>query len=128
MKRLGVLLMWACIAGVPALTSSMVGAQQTQTECNGHLAVSPPEPPPWPEMVCQDLSCGGSCSLDSMELDTNTTLSWCECDPSGEPTCCHTIQKTIDDQLQEPTRFGTCHSECGGGTCSGDSGTGFTCQ
>ncbi|MAF67041.1 MAG: hypothetical protein CMJ84_15460 [Planctomycetes bacterium] len=97
-------------------------------ECNGFIAVVPPDPPPWPRMQCRNLSCGTSCSLDSMQLDVNAELWWCECDPSGEPSCCHTIQKKIDGEWQQPTGWGPCRSGCGGDSCSGNAGDGFECE
>lgn len=107
----------------------LVGSVSGQAECNGVVTAVPVEGP-YPEMTCVDNSCANSCSIDSMQLDTNAFVYWCECDPAGEPTCCHTIQKKIDGIYQVPTGWGSCRVSygCGGGDCVGSAMAGFSCH
>lgn len=107
-----------------ATTSALAG----DTECNGKVEDVPLEGP-YPEMTCVNVSCGGSCSLDGMELSADTWVYWCECDPSGEPDCCHTIQKKINGEYQAPTGWGICRGALGcPGSCTGNAFAGFKCQ
>ncbi len=122
----------ACFAFTLLATSSLdprVGSLSGDAECNGVVAEVPVEGP-YPEMTCVNSGSVNSCSIDSMQLDTNTVLYWCECDPAGEPTCCHTIQKKIDGYYQVPTGWGSCRVAygCGGGDCVGNAMVGFSCQ
>jgi hypothetical protein len=102
-----------------------VAAAQPQ-DCNG--AIEGPVVDPPVEMGCIDNSCGSQCSLDSMPLDDEVDVYWCECDPAGEPGCCHTIQKKASGNWQTPYGWGTClGTECPGGTCGGSVSAGFAC-
>jgi hypothetical protein len=95
-------------------------------DCNG---VWQEDVDPYDPMECHNVSCSESCSMGSQVLSPDTTVYWCQCGTAGgEPTCCHTIQKTINGQWQQPTGWGTCSGSCGGGDCRGGSSTGFSCQ
>lgn len=94
-------------------------------ECNG---IWQEDSDPYSQMECANNSCSGDCCLGFEELSPDTTVYWCQCGcGGGEPNCCHTIQKIINGEWQQPTGSGTCAGSCGPGSCREGNSTGFAC-
>lgn len=105
--------------------------QTVDTKCNGHYEDEPIDPPPWPKMKCKTISCSNPCPEDPTEhpLGGGVILYYCQCDEEGEPTCCHTVQRKVDGEFEEPTWAGACRASgtCSPTPCTGTNFKGYTC-
>jgi hypothetical protein len=83
-------------------------------------------------MTCVNKGCDDPCTHGSSVLSPGHVLYWCECADSGETPCCHTQQRKIEGEWQEPEGFGSCaggtNAGCPPGTCEGNPDDGWACQ
>lgn len=100
-------------------------------ECNGVLSETGASQDPPPLMECLAIDCAEGCGDPKVtQLSGDTLLFYCSCGSDSEPTCCHTIQKSIGGVMQTPYGWGLCRTSagCNAGTCQGTLIAGFTCQ